>query len=214
MKNQVEVDTYSDGKDVVNRLLKKKEPLDILLLDIDMPKSVSGLEVAEQLRKGGDETLIIFLTAHDQYVFASIEHQPYRYIRKNFMQKELPIALSAAFGVIAAKADREITVKTDDENRRILLSEVMYYEVFGRKVVIYLKNGAEIVTKKTIKEMLELIPDDKFIMLHRNSVVNADYVKSINDCVIILKDEQELIISRPRLKEVKQQLLKLWGELL
>jgi DNA-binding LytR/AlgR family response regulator len=215
LKKEVEVDTYNDGKEVVNRLLNKKEPLDILLLDIDMPKSISGLETAEKLRDGGENTIIIFVTAHEKYVYTAFEYQPYRYIRKNLLQKELPIALGAAFKIIAAKADREITVKTDDgESRRIMLSEIMYYEVFERKVVIYLKNGAEIITRKTIKEMQGIIPDKRFITLHRNCVVNADYVKNIGDCTIILDDEQKLIVSRLRIKEVKENLLRFWGETL
>jgi DNA-binding LytR/AlgR family response regulator len=181
-----------------------------------MPKSVSGLEVAEQLRKGGDETLIIFLTAHDEHVFTAYKYQPYRYIRKNLMSKELPLGLSDAFKVVVAKADRAITVETeDDENRRVKLSEIIYYEVFERKIALYLNNGSEVITgRKTIKEMQEVITDKRFILLHRNCVVNADFVKNIGDCSVILDDEQKLIVSRLRMKDVKQQLLEYWGELL
>jgi DNA-binding LytR/AlgR family response regulator len=213
LKKQVEVDTYKDGNEILNRILKKKDSLDILLLDIDMPK-ISGLKTAEKLRESGDETLIMFVTAHDEYVFTAYKYQPYRYIRKSFMTKELSMALSDAFRVIAARADREITVKTeDDESRRIMLSKIIYYEVYERKIAIYLNDGAEIITeRKTIKEMQELVPDKRFILLHRNCVVNADYVKKFGDCSVVLDDEQKLIVSRLRMKDVKLQLLEYWGD--
>ena len=212
LKKQVEVDTYNNGNDIMRRI-SKNEPFDILILDIDMPK-MTGLELAEKLCGNKKELIIIFLTAHEKYVYQAFEYQPFRYIRKNFIQKELPIALKSAFSVIKAKADREITIKTDGDDRRILLSEVMYYELSERKIVLYLNSGAKIITRKTIKEMQKIIPDNRFITLYRGCVVNADYVKNIGDCMVILDNEQKLIVSRLRMKEVKQQLLKLWGELI
>jgi DNA-binding LytR/AlgR family response regulator len=175
-KREIEVDTYQNGTDIINRLLNKKEPLDILMLDIDMPM-VTGLEIAEKLRVNDEQVIIIFVSAHEKFVFHAIEYTPFRYIRKNFIKTELPIALQAAFTTIVATEDKEITVKTENGDQRIMISKIIYYEVFGRKLVIYLKNGAEVVTRKTIKEMQTVIPHEHFIALHRSCVVNADFVK-------------------------------------
>jgi DNA-binding LytR/AlgR family response regulator len=90
----------------------------------------------------------------------------------------------------------------------------MYYEVFQRKVVIYLKNGAEIVTRKTIKEMQESIPEKHFIAIYRDCVVNANYIKSVGDNMIILDDEQKLVVSRLRMKAVKEAIMEFWGNLM
>ena len=49
-----------------------KEDFDILFLDIDMP-DISGLEVAKKLREKGSDIILIFISAHEQYVFDSIE---------------------------------------------------------------------------------------------------------------------------------------------
>lgn len=211
LRKEIKIETYSSGNDVLTRLLDKKAPLDILILDIDMPDT-TGLEIAEKLRVTESELLIIFLTAHEKYVYQSFEYQPFRYIRKNFAEKELPIALKSAFNVVDLKSDREITLKADGEDRRILLSEIMYYEALERKIVLYLKNGAEIITRKTIKELHEIIKDKRFIELYRGCVVNADYVRSIGDRTVTLDNNQQMIVSRLRMKEVKQQLLKIWGE--
>ncbi len=51
-------------------------------------------------------------------------------------------------------------------------------------------------------------------MIHRSCVVNADYVKNILNGIIVLDNNEKLIVSRPRYKTVKQQLLKVWGDLL
>ena len=49
-------------------------------------------------------------------------------------------------------------------------------------------------------------------MIHRSCVVNADYIKNIYNDIIVLDNDEQLIISRRRTKDVKQKLLKLWGD--
>lgn len=43
---------------------------------------VSGLEVAKKLRQKHLDIILIFISAYEQYVFESIEYNPFRYIRK------------------------------------------------------------------------------------------------------------------------------------
>ena len=76
------------------------------------------------------------------------------------------------------------------------------------------KNGNNLLANKKIAEMQNLINKDSFIMIHRSCVVNADYVKNILNGIIVLDNNEKLIVSRPRYKTVKQQLLKVWGDLL
>ena len=58
---------------------------------------VSGLEVAKKLRQKHLDIILIFISAHEQYVFESIEYNPFRYIRKNRIEKELMPCLKAAY---------------------------------------------------------------------------------------------------------------------
>ena len=78
----IETYLYTDGNKVVDLIYNNKEDFDILFLDIDMP-NISGLEVAKKLREKGSDIILIFISAHEQYVFDSIEYNPFRYIRKN-----------------------------------------------------------------------------------------------------------------------------------
>lgn len=56
---KTEFDIYSNAAEVERKLLVKKEPVDILILDIDMPE-ISGLELAERLRAENLNLIIIF----------------------------------------------------------------------------------------------------------------------------------------------------------
>lgn len=208
-----EIAYYLNAEGIQEKLLKKKESLDMLILDIDMPK-ISGLELAESLRAENLNLIIIFLSAHEEFVFKAIEFQPFRYIRKNKLETEMPIAIRSAVKVFAANSDLQIVINTDDGDTKIMMSEIVYYETEKRKIAIILKSGRKLLVNKTVSEMQELVNHEKFIMIHRSCVVNADYVKNISNGIIILDNDNKLIVSRPRYKEVKNKILKLWGELI
>ena len=209
---KTEFDIYSNATDVEHKLLVKKEPADILILDIDMPE-ISGLELAEKLRTADSKLIIIFLSAHEEFVFKAIEFQPFRYIRKMRIKIEMPLAVRSAVRVIEANRDRQIVLNTDDGEMKVMISEIMYYETEKRKISVHLKNGNNLLANKKIAEMQDLINKDSFIMIHRSCVVNADYVKNILNGIIVLDNDEKLIVSRPRFKTVKQQLLQVWGDL-
>lgn len=209
---KAEFDIYLNAAEVERKLLVKKEPADILVLDIDMPE-ISGLELAERLRATDSKLIIIFLSAHEEFVFKAIEFQPFRYIRKMRIKTEMPLAIRSAVRVIEANRDKQIVLNTDDGEMKVMISEIMYYETEKRKIAVHLKNGNNLLANKKISEMQNLINKDSFIMIHRSCVVNADYVNNILNGIIVLDNDEKLIISRPRYKAVKQQILKVWGEL-
>lgn len=213
LNKEADIEYYLNAEDIQNKLLKRKEPLDLLILDIDMP-GISGLDLAETLRANNLKLLIIFLSNHEEFIFKAIEFQPFRYIRKIKLETEMPIAIQSAVKVIAANSDLHITLDTDDGSIRIMMSEIMYYETEKRKVAVILKNGKKIIVNKNITEMQEHIQNEKFIMIHRSCVVNVDHVHNIHDYAVILDNNETLIVSRPKYKAVKQKILKMWGKII
>lgn len=67
---KIETYIYNDGNKVLDLIYNEKEDFDILFLDIDMP-NISGLEVARKLREKKTDVILIFISAHEQYVFDS-----------------------------------------------------------------------------------------------------------------------------------------------
>lgn len=204
---------YNCAEDIKINLFEHKNFFDIIILDIDMPE-VSGMELAEELRTNNMNMIIIFLTNHEEFVFKAIEFQPFRYIRKIKIEAEMPLAIRSAVKVIESKRDRQIILNTDDGEMKIMISQIMYFETEKRKIAVHLNNGNKIFVNKKISQMQEMINKENFIMIHRSSVVNADYIKKISDNIVVLDNNEKLIVSRPRYKTVKQQLLKVWGDLL
>lgn len=92
IKYPIEITEYSNAESVLKRMQCSDEVSDILITDIDMP-GISGMEMAQTIRDKQLDVLLIFMTAHSEYVFQSFEYAPFRYIRKEFMEMELLPAL-------------------------------------------------------------------------------------------------------------------------
>ncbi len=202
---------YDCAEDIESKIFKHKESLDILILDIDMPK-VSGLELAEKLRVNNMNLIIMFLTNHDKFVFKAIEFQPFRYIRKICIESEMPLAIQSAVKIIQMQQDKYTLLHTKDGEIQVALSEIMYFEADKRKTSVYLSNGRVLSVYKSITELIEAISSYKFIMIHRCCVVNIDFIKKLKNDIIVLKNSEMLLVSRRKIKEVKQQIMKLWGD--
>lgn len=196
---KMEFDIYSNATEVERKLLVKKEPADILILDIDMPE-ISGLELAERLRADNIDMIIIFLSAHEEFVFKAIEFQLFRYIRKMRLETEMPIAIQAAVNVLEINSDKQIILYTEEGEKAVMISEIMYFEAEKHKTYIYLKNGSCIHARRSIAELHQLINKESFIMIHRSCVVNADYVKNMQNCLLILKNDEQLLVSRRKIR--------------
>ena len=210
---KTEFEIYSNAAEVERKLLVKKEPANILILDIDMPE-ISGLELAERLREEIEDIIIIFLSNHEEFVFKAIEFQPFRYIRKIRLETEMPIAIRASVNVLELNSDKQIIFNTENGETSVMISEIMYMEAEKHKTFVYLKDGRNILSNKSIAEMQELINKESFIMIHRSCVVNTDYVKNMQNCLLILKNGEQLLVSRRKFSEVKQKILNIWGKLL
>mgnify|MGYP001123905598 CR=1 FL=1 len=76
---EAEIRYYQSGKD----LLREEDPVDILLLDIYMPGQ-SGMETAETFRETNKNTVIIFVTALEEYVYQAFDVGAFHYLVKPF----------------------------------------------------------------------------------------------------------------------------------
>lgn len=210
-KINAEIYTYYSGKEILEIICNKKHQFDLLLLDIDMP-DITGLDVAKTIRESKSNIILIFISSHEQYVFKSIEYRPFRYIRKQYLKEELAHALRDAYNLIESDKEKTIIIKVDNEDIRLKHSEIMYYEIVARKLSIHLSNNNKLNVRKTIRDFSKELADSNFIQINSGCVVNAKYINKISNTDITLDNNEKLIVSRTRMKNVKYELLEYWGD--
>lgn len=79
--------------------LGDNKQMDILILDIEMPK-MSGFEIADYVKKSNPNCLIIFMTSHVNYAVDGYKLDIFRFVPKQDGDSRLKDALLDAANVI------------------------------------------------------------------------------------------------------------------
>lgn len=182
----------------------KKDKVDILFLDIDMPK-MNGIDIANKLRRSDDDIFIIFVTNREDMVFQSIQYKPFRFIRKSEMKQEIKEALSALLKELI-KIETDIIVEKSGKMIKLKYKDIMYVTSEKHNIHIVCKNEVLTIRRK-LSDFEENIKGDMFIRCHIGYLVNPRYIYSIGDNKIYLDDKTEISISRSRLDDVKEKYL-------
>ena len=111
-----------------------------------------------------------------------------------------------AVGQLNARPERSVLLRTIHNIAQIVpVTNIVYAEALGHKVIIHLKDGNEIETYGPIKKLTEHLKiHSEFLFPHRSYIVNAFYVSCITNENIYLRATQNTIpVARGKANSVK-----------
>jgi DNA-binding LytR/AlgR family response regulator len=158
-------------------------PTDLIFLDINMPK-MNGLDF---LKSSPNLPMVIVTTAYGQYALDGFELAVIDYLVKPFSldrfikasQKALELHnLKQKNTPTENKSDDYFFVKCDGKIRRVLYDELLYVEAMSNYVTLYTANE-KLIVYLTIKGILEQLPPEKFLQVHKSYIVNANQINTI-----------------------------------
>ena len=200
---------YQSGEEL---LLSDNEP-DILLLDIKMPGK-NGMETARELRKKNKMTIIIFVTALDDFVFQAFDVGAFHYLVKPFDDRKFAEVLQNAIEWSEDRRKLEnagrkgempsLLITTGGKHITVNLEDVVYAEVFDRKVILHTMD-ADIEYYGKMKELEEKVGDE-FYRTHRSFLVNFSFIRKYDATTIYLERGQVLMAKQNYQGFVKQYL--------
>lgn len=149
-------------------------PFKIYLLDIETP-SRSGIDVAREIRRKDVDSVIIFLTAHEELgnIILKNDLMFLSFINKfdNF-EKRLDNSLEKSLDLL----NKKNTIRFTDRNilYTINVNDILYItkESFERKTIIK-TDYSEFKVNKSLLEIINML-DDRFIQTHRACYINSD----------------------------------------
>lgn len=173
-----------------------------VFLDIDMP-NISGFEIAEQI--SGD-TLIIFVTTHDELVYSSLKFRPFRFIRKAYLEEELSETLVEVNKEIAKlNASSKFILQTKNGEVLLNVNNIEYIEIYSHLMQVYTVGGEVLECYGSLSAMEKQLNDFDFVRAHKSYLVNCNYIFSIEKNRIILDDKTEIPLSRYKADVVKSK---------
>lgn len=199
------VQTFDDA--IAGAEFIRNNNIDLLFLDINMP-DITGLELAKSLT---EQTLIIFTTAHKKFAFEGFELEATDYLLKPIEFERFLKAVNKALEYYRYKrtektAEKEtLFVRSEYQLVKINLEEIEFIESVEDYLKIYLNTGKPVMTLMTVKSILEKLPADKFIRIHRSYIIPVAKIKLVIAKKVKLTNA-ELPISDSYIDELKTRL--------
>lgn len=172
--------------------------IDLAFLDIEMPV-LSGFDLLDDLTH---KPQIIFVTGKTKYAFKAFDYDAVDYLRKPIAKDRFLNAVHKA--IVNHKLKNEegfddedfIFVKSNLKKRKVFLSELRYIEALGDYVKMVTEHDS-LVVLSTMKAFENLLPEGRFLRIHKSYIVNVEKVERYNSNQIEL-DNQQLPLSRNR----------------
>lgn len=185
---EAELKFYETG----DELLAREYQPDILFLDIQMPGK-DGMETARELREKWKDTILIFVTAIEDYVFQAFDVGAFHYLVKPFTDEKFHEVVTKAVNQLKdgnnlneAELEKYMMVNSGGDHIKILLSDIVYAEVFNRKVIIHKQDGVIEYYGKLLE--LEKSLGEDFFRPHRSYLINFKYVIKYNAASVTMKN--------------------------
>ena len=184
---EAEIVFFQSGEE----LLLSDKHVDILFLDIQM-SGKNGMETARELRKKDKSVILIFVTAVEEYVFQAFDVGAFNYIVKPIDDTKFVDVLCRAVDewhsqdTNASEPEANyVMINNGGFHTKVMIEDIVYAEVFNRKVVIHKLND-EIEYYGKMSD-LEAVAGDSFFRPHRAYLVNFKYVEKYDATTIYLE---------------------------
>jgi two-component system, LytTR family, response regulator len=199
-------------------IIKDLKP-DLAFIDINM-SDASGFDVANGI--AGESTLIVFVTAYEQYALKAFKFNVFDYVLKPANIEDIQNIIARVrkklnkkneeIQQIAIKNPCKIVLNTLNEIIIINPCEIVYIKADGRYSNVFLVNDKQQFVTKSLSEIEALLDPDKFFRTHYAFVVNVDFVDSViakDGHTVCLDGKFKVPLSRRRKDEFIELLKKI-----
>ncbi len=213
----------------------RREPVDVLFLDIQMP-GMNGFELLAQL---AEQPLVIFTTAFDEYALRAFEVNSIDYLLKPIDPAQLERAvgkltrlqpaarpawqqspeLPALLQQLAASLRggrpetlRRIASRVGERISFVDLDTVTHF-IAQDKLTWAVTSSHRHAVDPTIADLEKRLDPARFLRIHRAALVSVDWILEVNSffagkVIVTLKDPQrtQLTVARDRVRTLKDRL--------
>lgn len=186
-------------------LLESVSGFDVIFLDIQMEQP-DGMETARLLRQQGNHSLLIFVTVVRECVFEAFQVEAYDYLLKPLNWDNFYRTMDRVLRTLEQRASEEIVIQRGINFEVVLLSDIVYCEVLGRKVYLHKSDGTVSDYYDQLED-LERHMDGRFFRCHRSYLVNLKHLKGYKDGNAYMDNGSVIPVSRLRSKEFSNAIL-------
>lgn len=178
------------------------DEVDVLFCDINMP-DLNGLDFVRTLQQ---PPMLVFTTAYSEYAIEGFKVEAVDYLLKPFTFKEFSqtaerlrtryeLIQRAKQASIAEDSSDVLCIRADRMDLALPLSTIRYVQSMGEYLRVYTSDRPRpIVTLGTMRSLEECLPADRFLRIHRSSIVALSQIREVGRGHVTLIDGTELSV--------------------
>lgn len=157
-----------------------KFPIDVIFLDIEMPKN-NGIVFYKSLNKS---VKVIFTTAYSEYAVEGFNLNATDYLLKPFSLERFQEAVkriqhSVYLETNHTQENTHLSIRADYKLHNIPINDILYIEAMDDYVKIHLSNNERLVARSTMKNILNKLPKSLFVRIHKSYIIPVKKVKTL-----------------------------------
>ncbi|WP_288683993.1 LytR/AlgR family response regulator transcription factor [uncultured Eubacterium sp.] len=173
----VVIQKYSDGREVLEK------DFDILILDIEM-EDVDGIVVKNYFQKRKKDTIIIFVTSHNEMMSQAFGVNVMGFVAKSYLDNQLQVMLDGAM----KRVMNTVSIEGVDSRK------VCYIQAEHIYNILHLENETEVSVRCSSADLEKMLEVVGFIRVHRTYIINMAYVDHIKDKTVLV-NKREIPVS-------------------
>ncbi|WP_446785205.1 LytR/AlgR family response regulator transcription factor [Macellibacteroides fermentans] len=161
----------------LNNQLKSQQAY-LLFLDIEMPY-MTGIELLNSL---SNPPKVIITSAYAEYAIKGYDLEVSDYLLKPISFDRFLKAVNKVYDQLISSQTPVVQdylfVKTSLKLEKIRFNDMRFIEGVENYVAIYTSDG-KIITHTTLRTILQKLPPERFVQVHKSYLVNIDKIDSI-----------------------------------
>ncbi len=193
-----------------------------VILDVEMP-GMNGVECARAIQDRAPLTIIIFATAHEQYMGDAFEVYAFDYLLKPFKvnrvlktlglielrlgQQPQPVSKIKTF---VRSAPERLMLRHKEGLTFVDIQDIALIQREDRMTTIHTGSGEKYITSDSLGELEDRLPMDIFFRSHKSYIININRIQSITPygrwtfVVKIRGTQQDALITHERFEELEK----------
>lgn len=152
----------------------KENKVHVLILDINLQSKISGIELAEFVRKNDKSVYIIFTTGHLEYALVAYKVKTFDYIPKPFTIERIEETLERLFNDISTSPSKYLKLN----NKNIIKEDdIQYIKKDGMKLIVH--TDSKEYEAYTSFNKIESCLSENFVRCHKSYIANIGNIKNI-----------------------------------
>ena len=176
--------TFEQSMDAINYV--QKENIDLLFLEIDLP-DIKGWDLLDVIP---NHPLVIVTTDKADYAVQAFEKHVVDFLLKPVKLNRFLSAVTFAKTIfdsrnIANQHKEILFVKANGRWEKLNIGDIKYIQAMGDYVRIFTITDNYVVNK-SMKSILQALPQAKFARVHRSYIVNIPRIENIEENSIVI----------------------------